>query len=72
MYPRKPIRMTSDQKTSAYLARRVGKVEDNQQMFKPLIERMLELMEKVDKRLELNERDHTAILNHLGILEPGE
>ena len=72
--PKKPLLtpMTSDQKTSAYLARRVGKVEENQAYFRPLVERMLELMEKVDKRLELNERDHTAILNHLGILEPEE
>lgn len=64
--------MTSDHKTTAYLARRVSKVEENQAYFKPLVERMVELMEKVDKRLDLNERDHTAILNHLGILEPEE
>lgn len=64
--------MTSDHKTTAYLARRVGKVEDNQEQFRPLIEKMLRLMEKVDARLDLNERDHTAILSHLGILEPEE
>ena len=62
--------MTSDQKTNAYLARRVSKVEDNQETFKPMIDRMLELLDKLDKRLELNERDHHAILSHLGIQEP--
>jgi hypothetical protein len=64
--------MTSEQKTNAYLARRLAKVEDNQKEFKPLIDKMVSLMERVNKRLDLNERDHTAILRHLGILEPEE
>lgn len=41
--------MTSDHKTSAYLARRVGKVEENQVKFKSVLQHMNGLMERVEE-----------------------
>lgn len=40
--------MTSDQKTNAYLARRVGKVEENQAKFKAVLKHMNGLMERFE------------------------
>lgn len=48
--------MTSDQKTNAYLARRVGKVEENQAYFKPMVENMHSLMVRVEELQLENQR----------------
>ena len=94
--------MTSDDKTLAFLARRVGALErqvtalqkqnahllditdrtvTQQERWVPYFEEaherlavtlgaVLHVLKKVDTRLDLNERDHTAILKELGIEEP--
>lgn len=59
--------MTSDHKTTAYLARRVAKVEELQIENQELARIAMETLTCMKAHLSRNEEDHKRILKHLGI-----